>query len=127
MVQESNFRSEILRQVLEANKKFSFDDWRRAAFDTRVLGADKHLLIEPERPFDITICGGPDVHYYDLAALISSADADVLVAEFDSKVIASAYAKIDTSETSTTFLSRIHVCSSRASRKRGDQTVHRRA
>ena len=44
MVQESdNFRSEISRQILEANKKFSFDDWRRAAFDTRVLGADKHL------------------------------------------------------------------------------------
>ena len=98
MVQESNFRSEILRQILEANKKFSFDDWRRAAFDTRVLGADKHLLIEAERPFDITIRGGPDVHYYDLAALISSPDAGVLVAEFDSKVVASGYAKIDTSE-----------------------------
>ena len=44
MVQESdNFRSEISRQILEANKKFTFEDWRRVAFDTRVLGADKHL------------------------------------------------------------------------------------
>lgn len=44
MVQESdNLRSEISRQILEANKKFTFEDWRRVAFDTRVLGADKHL------------------------------------------------------------------------------------
>jgi penicillin amidase len=44
MVQESdNWRSEISRQILAGNKKFTFDDWRRAAFDTRVLGADKHL------------------------------------------------------------------------------------
>jgi acyl-homoserine lactone acylase PvdQ len=44
MVQESdNFRSEISRQILDAKKKFTFDDWSRAAFDTRVIGADKHL------------------------------------------------------------------------------------
>lgn len=44
MVQESdNWRSEISRQILAGNEKFTFDDWRRAAFDTRVLGADKHL------------------------------------------------------------------------------------
>ena len=44
MVQESdNLRSEISRQILAKNPKFTFDDWRRAAFDTYVLGADKHL------------------------------------------------------------------------------------
>ena len=44
MVQESdNPRSEVSRRILAENKKFTFDDWRRAAFDTFVLGADKHL------------------------------------------------------------------------------------
>jgi acyl-homoserine-lactone acylase len=44
MVQESdNLRSEISRRILAENKKFTFDDWRRAAFDTHVLGAEKHL------------------------------------------------------------------------------------
>jgi penicillin amidase len=44
MVQEfDNWRSEISREILAENKKFTFDDWRRVAFDTRVLGADKHL------------------------------------------------------------------------------------
>jgi len=44
MVQESdNLRSEISRRILAENKKFTFEDWRRAAFDTYVLGADKYL------------------------------------------------------------------------------------
>lgn len=44
MVQESdNLRSEISRRILAENKKFTFQDWRRAAFDTYVLGADKYL------------------------------------------------------------------------------------
>jgi acyl-homoserine lactone acylase PvdQ len=44
MVQESdNLRSEISRRILAANKKFTFEDWRRAAFDIYVLGAEKKL------------------------------------------------------------------------------------
>jgi penicillin amidase len=44
MVQEGdNLRGEISRRILSENKKFTFDDWRRAAFDTTVLGADKYL------------------------------------------------------------------------------------
>lgn len=44
MVQESdNPRSEISRRILAENKKFTFEDWKRVAFDTHVLGADKHL------------------------------------------------------------------------------------
>jgi len=44
MVQESdNLRHEVSRKILAANSKFTFDDWRRAAFDTYVLGADKIL------------------------------------------------------------------------------------
>ena len=44
MVQEGdNLRGEVSRLILSMNPKFTFDDWERAAFDTRVLAADKHL------------------------------------------------------------------------------------
>lgn len=44
MVQEGdNLRGEMSRLILSQNKKFTFDEWRRAAFDTTVLSAEKHL------------------------------------------------------------------------------------
>jgi acyl-homoserine lactone acylase PvdQ len=44
MVQEGdNLRGEVSRLILSKNAKFTFGDWERAAFDTRVLAADKHL------------------------------------------------------------------------------------
>jgi acyl-homoserine-lactone acylase len=44
MVQEEdNLRGEISRRILSQNKRFTFDQWRRAAFDTTVIGADKYL------------------------------------------------------------------------------------
>ncbi|HEX8734368.1 MAG TPA: penicillin acylase family protein [Pyrinomonadaceae bacterium] len=44
MVQEGdNPRGEMSRKILSQNKKFTFDDWRRAAFDTTVLDAEKNL------------------------------------------------------------------------------------
>jgi penicillin amidase len=44
MVQEGdNLRGEISRRILADNKKFTFDEWRRVAFDTTVIGADKDL------------------------------------------------------------------------------------
>jgi acyl-homoserine-lactone acylase len=44
MVQEGdNPRGAISRQILAATPKFSFDDWRRAAFDTRVMNAQERL------------------------------------------------------------------------------------
>jgi penicillin amidase len=44
MVQENdNPRSEVSRRILSEKSKFTFEDWRRAAFDTFVLGADKNL------------------------------------------------------------------------------------
>ena len=55
-------------------------------------------IIESERPFDATIRHGDDVHYYDLAALISSPDAEVVVAETRGEIIGSGYARIDTSK-----------------------------
>jgi acyl-homoserine-lactone acylase len=44
MVQEGdNFRGEISRRILSQNKKFTFEEWRRAASDTTVMAADKYL------------------------------------------------------------------------------------
>lgn len=44
MVQEKdNLRGEISRRILSEKAKFTFEDWRRAAFDTTVIGADKYL------------------------------------------------------------------------------------
>ena len=55
-------------------------------------------MIEAERPFDETIRSGSDVHYYDLETLIASRDAEVLVAELNSRIIGSGYARIEASE-----------------------------
>ena len=66
--------------------------------DLDILLEFERAIIEAERPFDPTIRSGPNVHYYDLATLISSPDAEVLVAEFDAQIIASGYARIDISE-----------------------------
>jgi GNAT superfamily N-acetyltransferase len=50
-------------------------------------------IIETERPFDITLKDG-DIHYYDLLELISSPESEVLVVEFDGKVVGSGYVQI---------------------------------
>jgi len=44
MVQEGdNPRGAISREILTSKPKFSFDDWRQLAFDTRVMNAGKRL------------------------------------------------------------------------------------
>ncbi|HEU4833950.1 MAG TPA: penicillin acylase family protein, partial [Pyrinomonadaceae bacterium] len=44
MVQEGdNPRGAISREILASKAKFTFDEWRRLAFDTRVWNAEKHL------------------------------------------------------------------------------------
>ena len=58
----------------------------------------EQAIIEAERPFDETIRTGKDVHYYDLEDLITSPDAEVIVAEVGSELIGSGYARIDISE-----------------------------
>src|SRR5688572_23279576 len=66
--------------------------------DLELLLRFEQAIIESERPFDETIRIGDDVHYYDLEALIASPDAEVVVAEVDSEVIGSGYARIERSE-----------------------------
>jgi len=50
-------------------------------------------IIKAERPYDPTLDVDP-ISYYDLGLLIDADDAEVLVAEYNGKVIASGYAKI---------------------------------
>src|SRR5690348_12109184 len=66
--------------------------------DLQTLLAFEQAIIETERPFDPTIRSGPDVHYYDLEALILSSDAHVVVALADSRIVASGYARIEASD-----------------------------
>jgi GNAT superfamily N-acetyltransferase len=66
--------------------------------DLELLMAFEQAIIESERPFDETIRSGDDVHYYDLAALISSPDAEVVVAEIGGEIVGSGYARIERSE-----------------------------
>src|SRR5690349_19739790 len=58
----------------------------------------EQAMIEAERPFDDTIRTGADVRYYDLEMLIDSSDAEVLVAEVDSEIIGTGYARLERSE-----------------------------
>lgn len=50
-------------------------------------------IVSAERPFDPTLKAG-EIHYYDLQALVLSAEAEVIVAEAGTEIIASGYAQI---------------------------------
>ena len=66
--------------------------------DLDVLLGFEQGIIQNERPFDETIRSGDDVHYYDLEHLISSPEAELVVAEIGGEVIGSGYAFIESSE-----------------------------
>jgi GNAT superfamily N-acetyltransferase len=51
-------------------------------------------IIAAERPFDPTLKEGK-IHYYDIEKMISAADVKLLVAESDSQIIGSGYARIE--------------------------------
>ncbi|PYS99702.1 MAG: GNAT family N-acetyltransferase [Acidobacteria bacterium] len=72
---------------------------RRAKLDDlEQLLMFEQAMIEAERPFDEKIRKGSDVRYYDLTALISSPEAEVVVAELNSELIATGYARLKLSE-----------------------------
>jgi ribosomal protein S18 acetylase RimI-like enzyme len=54
-------------------------------------------LIKTERPFDPTVKPDP-VNYYDLKAMLTTQNIQVVVAEINNKIIASGYARIDNSK-----------------------------
>jgi len=61
--------------------------------DLNILLAFEQEIIRAERPFDETLDKDP-ISYYDLRQLILSNEAEVMVAEEDSKIIGSGYALI---------------------------------
>lgn len=61
--------------------------------DLKVLLEFEQGIIKAERPMDPTLAKDP-ISYYDLSELIYSDEAEVVVVEYDTKVIASGYAKI---------------------------------
>ena len=61
--------------------------------DIEILLEFEKGIIETERPFDITLKDG-EIHYYDLLKLISSSEAEVLVAESEGRVVGSGYVQI---------------------------------
>lgn len=66
--------------------------------DLEQLFVFEQAIIETERPFDATIRDGVGVRYYDLEALLSSPDAEVVVAEAGVEMIGSGFARIERSE-----------------------------
>ncbi|HEY8561823.1 MAG TPA: GNAT family N-acetyltransferase [Pyrinomonadaceae bacterium] len=58
-----------------------------------VLLSFEQGIIRTERPFDPTLKPG-EIHYYDLRKLVSSPDAEVLVAVSDGKIVGSGFADI---------------------------------
>ena len=61
--------------------------------DLEKLLAFEQGIITAERPFDPTL-KEEKIHYYDIEQMISASYVEVLVAEIDSEVIGSGYARI---------------------------------
>jgi len=59
-------------------------------------------LINAERPLDETMIN-EEFHYYDLAAMIESADAEVLVAEANGKLVGSCHCSVRKGDAWNTF------------------------
>ena len=62
--------------------------------DLGQLLAFEQGLIKTERPFDPTVKPDP-VNYYDLKAMLTDPQIEMVVGEVNNKVIASGYARID--------------------------------
>lgn len=54
-------------------------------------------IITTERPFDVTLREG-HINYYDIAKMITAENVEVAVAELDSEIIGSGYARMDDSK-----------------------------
>lgn len=67
---------------------------RKATLDDLGILLDfEQGLIKAERPMDPTIQEGK-ISYYDIGAFIRADDTEVVVAEFEGKIVASGYARI---------------------------------
>lgn len=76
--------------------------------DLPTLGDFLQMLVEAERPFDVTIKDG-NVIYYDLRELIESDDAELLVLENDDALIGCGYAQIRKAKSYLTYQEYAHL------------------
>lgn len=65
--------------------------------DLNVLLAFEQGIITTERPFDVTLREGR-INYYDIAKMIEADNVEVAVAELNSEIIGSGYARIEDSK-----------------------------
>ena len=65
--------------------------------DLPILLEFEQGIITAERPFDPTLQEG-EIHYYDIAAMITATNVEVVVAEAGSEIIGSGYARIENSK-----------------------------
>src|SRR5476649_2895837 len=65
--------------------------------DLNTLLSFEQGIITTERPFDPTLRPG-HINYYDIAAMITAPDVEVVVACAEDEIIGSAYARIETSK-----------------------------
>lgn len=61
--------------------------------DLPILLKFQQGIVETERPFDPTLKDG-ELHYHDIPAIITSTDAELIVAEADKKVVGCGYGQI---------------------------------
>lgn len=77
------------------NKQITTRSAQQSDLDT--LLAFEQGIVTAERPFDSTLKEG-EIHYYDLAKMITAPDVEVIVAELNGEVIGSGYARITESK-----------------------------
>ena len=65
--------------------------------DLEQLLVFEQAIINTERPFDPTLNSDP-INYYDLKTMLAASHIQVVVAETDNRIIASGYARIETSK-----------------------------
>ena len=65
--------------------------------DLNILLEFEQGIITAERPFDPTLKEGK-INYYDIEKMITASHIEVLIAEIDSKIVGSGYARIETAK-----------------------------
>ena len=76
--------------------------------DLPVLADFLQLLVNAERPFDVTLREG-DLIYYDLKELIERNDSELLILEKDGKLVGCGYAQIRSAKTYLTYKEYAHL------------------
>ncbi|MEP6596292.1 MAG: GNAT family N-acetyltransferase [Ginsengibacter sp.] len=65
--------------------------------DVNMLLRFEQGVINAERPFDSTL-KNEHIHYYDIEGMITASHIEIVVAELDSEIIGSGYARIENSK-----------------------------